>query len=163
PSDKLRYCVQRDEAGEGTLMGVTNPTAASITYDGLLDVLEKYDTKAMRYNNGVLTSEHAPRINPTFQVSGDGFQNKFIIDTPIDGYGRPAVYLSMMRLICANGLIGYSPTFRSELPTGKGENGVAFVLERVLEGFNNEEGYAALRQRFESATRSWASVNEANK
>jgi hypothetical protein len=163
PSDKVRYCVQRDESGEGTLMAVTNPTAASITYDDLLALLERYDTPAVRYDKGVLTSEHAPRINPTFQVSGDGFQNKFIIDTPIDGYGRPAVYLSMMRLICANGLIGYSPTFRSELPTGKGENGVAFVLERVLEGFNNEEGYAALRQRFESATRSWASVNEANK
>lgn len=163
PSDKVRYCVQRDGDGEGALLAVTNPAAGSITYDGLLGLLEKHDTSSMRYHNGILTSEHAPRINPTFQVSGDGFQNKFILDTPIDGYGRPAVYLSMMRLVCANGAVGYSPTFRSELPTGKGENGVAFVLERVLEGFNNEEGYAALRQRFESATKSWASVNEANR
>ena len=84
-------------------------------------------------------------------MSGDSFQNKFIIETPIDGYGRPSVYLSMLRLICSNGMVGYSPTFRSELATGKGENGVSFVLERVLEGFNNEDGYAALRQRFESA------------
>ena len=34
------------------------------------------------------------------------------------------------------------------------------ALMRVLEGFNNEEGYAALRQRFESAATSWASVYE---
>jgi hypothetical protein len=34
---------------------------------------------------------------------------------------------------------------------------------RVLDGFNNEEGYAAMRQRFESAARSWASVNEVNR
>src|SRR5262249_28352394 len=32
-----------------------------------------------------------------------------------------------------------------------------------LEGFNNEDGFAALRQRFESSSRSWASVNETNK
>jgi hypothetical protein len=51
-------------------------------------------------------SEHAPRYNPTFQIARDGFQNKFVLDTPIDGYGRPAVYLSMLRLICANGLVG---------------------------------------------------------
>jgi hypothetical protein len=43
---------------------------------------------------------------------------------------------------------------------GKGEKGVGFTLMRVLDGFNNEEGYAALRQRFEAATRSWASVHE---
>src|SRR5262249_32647936 len=84
-------------------------------------------------------------------------------ETPIDGYGRPAVYLSLLRLVCSNGAVGYSPTFRSELSVGKGEGGVSFALERVLEGFNNEDGYAALRQRFESAARSWASVHEANR
>src|SRR5262249_12358534 len=33
-------------------------------------------------------------------------------------------------------------------------------IVRALEGFNNEEGFAALRQRFEAAARSWASVYE---
>ena len=46
---------------------------------------------------------------------------------------------------------------------GRGGTDVDYALVRALEGFNNEEGYAALRQRFESATTSWASVNEANK
>jgi hypothetical protein len=73
------------------------------------------------------------------------------------------VYLSLLRLICSNGAVGYSPVFRSELSVGKGEDGVAFALQRVLDGFNNEDGYAALRQRFEAATRSWASVNEVNR
>ena len=98
-----------------------------------------------------------------FQVAGDSFQNKFVIDTPIDGFGRPSVYLSLLRLICSNGAVGYSPAFRSELSVGKGDDGVAFALTRVLDGFNNEDGYAALRQRFESATKSWASVNEVNR
>jgi hypothetical protein len=161
PDDKLRWCLDTPEQGPSTLLAVTSPTAASITHDDLLDLLGKRGADNIRYSKGVVTSEHAPRLNPVFQVAGDGFQNKFVLDTPIDGYGRPAVYLSMLRLICSNGMIGYSPTFRSELSTGKGEAGVGFVLERVLDGFNNEDGYAALRQRFESASKSWASVHEA--
>jgi hypothetical protein len=163
PDDKIRWCIETEDGRPDTLLAVTNPTAASITYDDLMDLLGDHGAQTTRYSKGVVTSEHAPRFNPVFQVSGDGFQNKFIIDTPIDGYGRPAVYLSMLRLICSNGLVGYGPTFRSEVSTGKGESGVRFVLERVLGGFNNEDGYAALRQRFESAAKSWASVHEATR
>jgi hypothetical protein len=164
PNDQIRWCLEGAEDGSSpTLLAVTSPQAAAITHDDLLDLLHRNGTQATRYARGIVTSEHAPRLNPTFEVSGDGFQNKFIIETPIDGYGRPSVYLSMLRLICSNGMVGYSPTFRSELATGKGEGGVSFVLERVLDGFNNEDGYAALRQRFESATRSWASVHEATR
>ena len=32
---------------------------------------------------------------------------------------------------------------------------------RALDGFRSDEGYAALRQRFEAAAKSWASVYEA--
>ncbi|MGL4554675.1 MAG: DUF932 domain-containing protein, partial [Gemmataceae bacterium] len=162
PSDKVQWCVENGDK-DATLLAVTNPSAANMRHDDLMELLDKRGAGEVRYARGVVTSEHAPRLNPTFQIAGDGFQNKFILDTPIDGYGRPAVYLSMLRLICANGLVGYSPTFRSELSVGKGENGISFALERVLGGFNNEEGYSALRQRFEGATKSWASVAEANK
>jgi hypothetical protein len=163
-SDTIRWCLETDRDGPGgTLLAVTNPAAALIRHDDLVELLRKYRTKAIRYHDGVITSEHEPRLNPVFQVAGDGFQNKYLLDTPVDGYGRPAAYLSLLRLVCSNGLVGYSPTFRSELAVGKGEGGVAFVLERVLEGFNNEDGYAALRQRFESASRSWASVHEAGR
>jgi hypothetical protein len=163
PDDKIRWCLETHEGGQDTLLAVTNPTAALIAYDDLMDLLGDHGAGEIRYSKGIVTSEHSPKLNPVFQVSGDGFQNKFILDTPIDGYGRPAVFLSMLRLICANGLVGYSPTFRSELSTGRGDGGVRFVLERVLGGFNNEDGYAALRQRFESASKSWASVHEATR
>ena len=163
-NDCVRWCLEADREGPGgTLLAVTNPTSALITHDDLLGLLGKYQTKTTRYHNGVITSEHEPRLNPIFPVAGDGFQNKYLLDTPVDGYGRPAVYLSLLRLVCSNGLVGYTPTFRSELSVGKGDDGTAFALERVLEGFNNEDGYAALRQRFESATRSWASVHEAGR
>jgi hypothetical protein len=163
PNDRIRWCLERGEDGTGSLLAVTTPGAALIRHDDLLELLGRYGTPEVKYANGVVSSQHAPRLGGTFEVAGDGFQNKFILDTPIDGFGRPSVYLSLLRLICSNGAVGYSPAFRSELSVGKGEGGVVFALLRVLDGFNNEDGYAALRQRFVSATRSWASVNEVNR
>jgi hypothetical protein len=163
PNDRARWCLERDAEGSGTLLAVTNPGAALIQHDDLMGLLGRYDSHDVSYSHGVVSSRHAPRLNATFHVAGDGFQNKFVLDTPVDGFGRPAVYLSLLRLVCSNGAVGYSPSFRSELSVGRGDGGVAFALERVLDGFNNEDGYAALRQRFESATKSWASVNEVNR
>jgi hypothetical protein len=165
PNDQVRWCLQRTDDGEGSpqLLAVTNPTAALIQHDDLCELLDKRGAQATRYHNGVISSDHEPRLNPVFQVSGDGFRNKFVIDTPIDGFGKPSVYLAMMRLICSNGAIAMTPAFRSELAVGRGDGGVAFALTRVLDGFNNEDGYAAMRDRFEAAAKSWASVHEVNR
>jgi hypothetical protein len=162
-NDQVRWCVERNADGRNRLLAVTSPTAALVEHDELVNLLDKYDAQEVGYSDGVVTSRHAPRMDSGFSVGGDGFQNRFIISTPIDGFGRPSVYLSLLRLICSNGAVGYSPAFRSELSVGRGNEGVAFALTRVLDSFNNEDGYAALRQRFESATKSWASVNEVSK
>lgn len=161
--DQIRLCVERAGDTPGKLLAVTNPRQAVMKHQDLMHILGKHSGEEVKYSRGVVSSQHNPRSTGTFQVSGDGFKNKFILDMPIDGYGKPSVYLSLLRLICSNGAIGYSPAFRSELNVGKGDDGVHFALARVLEGFNNEDGFAALRQRFESAARSWASVNETNK
>lgn len=161
--DELRLCIERDGDGVGRLQAVTNPRQAVMRHADLMAILARYGAEEVTYSRGVVTSRHNPRTSGTFQVAGDGFKNKFILDTPIDGYGKPSVYLSLLRLICSNGAIGYSSAFRSEINVGKGDDGVHFALTRVLEGFNNDDGFAALRQRFESGSRSWASVNETNK
>jgi hypothetical protein len=163
PNDHIRWCVERSSSGVNRLLAVTNPSAALMAYEDLLELLHRYDITDVRYSDGIVRSRHAPRWSDTFHIGGDGFQNKFVLDTPIDGFGRPSVYLSLLRLVCSNGAVGYSPAFRSELSVGRGDDGVLFALTRVLDGFNNEEGFAALRQRFEAATRSWASVYEVNR
>lgn len=164
PNDELRWCLERSGKKQApTLLAVTNPRSATITHDDLSDLLDRYGTDEVSYAKGVVRSTHAPRHNAPFQIGGDEFQSKFVIDTPIDGFGRPAIYLSLLRQICSNGAIAYTPAFRSELNIGKGTDGATFALVRALEGFNNEEGFAALRQRFDSATKSWASVNEVNR
>jgi hypothetical protein len=160
PDDRVRWCLERDPDGSGTLLAVTSPTTALMPHDELIGLLQRYGAQETKYTNGVVSSRHQPRLGGTFQVAGDGFQNRFVIDTPVDGFGRPSVYLSLLRLVCSNGAVGFSRAFRSELAVGRGADGVAFALTRVLDGFNNEDGYAALRQRFEAAAKSWASVHE---
>jgi len=59
-------------------------------------------------------------------------------------------------------MIGFAKAFRSQLSIGKGGEDVTPAITRALDGFGNDEGYAALRQRMEAATTSWASVYESN-
>ena len=164
PNDELRWCVENTPTATlPTMLAVTNPRTAAVRHDDLCALLNRFGNEETSYTNGILRSTHAPRYDAPFSIGGDDFRSKFVIDTPIDGFGRPAIYLSLLRQICSNGAIAFAPAFRSELSTGKGVDGATFALVRALEGFNNEEGFAALRQRFESATRSWASVNEVNR
>lgn len=115
------------------------------------------------YDTGLIRSIHKPRHDPGFTIAGDVFNNRFVIDTPIDGYGKPSVYLMILRQVCTNGAIGYSRMFKADLALGKKEDSYDYAFARAIEGYNNEEGFGALRQRFESAAKSWASLNEANK
>ncbi len=116
------------------------------------------------YDTGVIRSFHTPRNNGgDFNIAGDSFLNRFVMDTPIDGYGKPSIYLMLLREICTNGAIGYARAFRSDINTGKGEDNFEYALTRAFEGYNNEEGFQCIRSRFESAAKSWASINEVNK
>jgi hypothetical protein len=161
PDHKLRYCIEQRPSGDDLLLGVSNPKASLMNSENLLGILEEYGNCGVEYSNGVITSQHSLRADTDFKIAGDLFQNRYVLETPIDGCGKPSIYLSLLRLRCSNGAVGYSPTFRSELSLGKGENRAEFAIERALDGFNNEEGFAAMRQRFESAANSWASMHEA--
>ena len=164
PNDEVRYCLElKDDGGTPKLLGVSNPQAAVIRHYDLENLLARYRTKEQSYHDGVVRSFHAPRHSSPFAIGGDGFEAQYVIETPIDACGRPAVYLALLRQICSNGAIARTPAFRSEINLGRGSVDPTFGLERALEGFNNEEGFAALRQRFESATKSWASVHEVSR
>lgn len=161
PDDTLRFCVDRTGKAD-QLLAVTSTNSAVINYKELKDMLNRHGAEDHKYTNGVISSTHRLRHDVPVSIAGDDFRSKYVIDTPIDGFGRPAVYLAMMRLICTNGAVAMTPVFRSELNCGKSTKGSTFALERAVEGFNNEEGFSALHQRFDSASKSYASVNEAN-
>jgi hypothetical protein len=92
------------------------------------------------------------------RIGPDTFRDEYVVDVPVDGYGGPSTYLSMFRIICSNGAVARVPEFRSDIVTGKDEP--VHALSRALDTFSNDEGFSALRERYESAQRSPASVRE---
>lgn len=159
-NDHVRVCVERGKNSKSRLLAVSNPKKPIVPYDDIMGIVGDSSVKT-DYSNGILMSTHVPRSGSnSFNVNGDLFENQFVMHTPIDGYGKPSVYLALLRQICENGMVGFSKAFRSQITLGKGDDNVAFALTRVLDQFGNDEGYAALRNRIESSAQSWASVNE---
>ena len=163
-NDRMRLCIERgvdDNGPVNRLMAVSNPTKPLVVYDELTEMLDRYDGQSINYSNGIVESTHTPRAGGTrFDVLGDLFENRFIMQTPIDGYGAPNLYLSLLRIACLNGMVGYSKVFRSSLALGKGSDDVTPSMTRALDGFSNDEGYSAMRDRIENAGKSWCSVLE---
>ena len=159
--DAFRFCIANRMNGKrqrSELQAITNLKRPVIRYNEIVDLLERNGGKDIRYHNGLVHSTHAPRGGSReFQIGGDQFRDRFCMETPIDGYGHPRLFLSIMRLVCSNGMVGYSRTFRSDIPVGKHMD---HCITRALESFDNGDGYSALRQRFQSSQTSWASVHE---
>lgn len=163
PSDVVRYCIE--ETGvKPKLLALTNPNQPYVNYDSLVGLLMEPKNKIATnptYAEGIVRSTHNTIVPFSSQIKGDTFNTQFVVDTPIDGFGRPSIYVSLLRLVCANGAIGYSPKFRTEVSVGKGKDNLLFSLERAFESFANEEGHGALISRFETSASTWASVSEA--
>lgn len=163
PNDRLRFCVEVT-GDKKRLLAVSNPAKPLVTHDDIMEATERYNGKNMVYHDGIMEAIHAPvRGDLSFDVSGDVFNQKFLMSTPIDGYGAPSMYLALLREVCRNGTVAYAKSFKTTLSLGKGDENIMPSLVRTLEGFNHEEGYAALRHRIESAATSWASVYESQR
>ena len=156
--DRVRYCIATDEEGQGRLLAVTNPKRPVISYHEVNDLVARFDGRDVTYHDGIVTSTHTPRGGERpFDIRGDRFEHRFMMETPVDGFRHPKIYLSFLRQVCSNGAIGYGRAFRSDVSLGKD---IGHCIARALDSYDNDEGYAALRQRFESAQTSWASVRE---
>lgn len=163
-SDKVRVCVETKALDGGkerkTALAATGVDRPLLKHDELVGLMKEFGGDQVQYSSGILSSVHAPRLDGgDFKVAGDDFCNRFQLQAPVDGFGNPNLYLMLLRQICGNGAVALTKAFRSQVAVGKGENSV-FALTKALEGFNNEEGFAAIRERFESAANSWASVYE---
>ncbi|MEM7316725.1 MAG: DUF932 domain-containing protein [Planctomycetota bacterium] len=155
----FRVCIERrPQEKADRLLAATSLNRPVIRYGEIRDLVKRYGGSHIEYNEGLLRSTHQPLgSNRQFTVGADQFQDRFTLETPIDGFGHPRLFLSLLRLVCENGAIGYSRAFRSDIPVGKNMD---HCISRALQSFDNGDGYVALRQRFESAQTSWASVSE---
>ena len=160
-NDAFRFCIANrtfEGRQKAELLAVTNISRPVIRYEEIQELIEQYGGTDVRYHEGLVISTHEPRGGTRdVRIGGDQFQDRFCLETPVDGYGHPKLFLSMLRLVCQNGMIGYAKAFRSDIPVGKKMN---YCISRALESFDNGDGYSAIRQRFESSQRSWASIHE---
>lgn len=161
--DDIRLCIEADEeSGVSTLLAVSNPRKPIVGYDGLMEILANNGCEdEVTYHGGIVESVHTPRMQQSITLGGDLFHNRFTMATPIDGYGLPTTFLMLLRQVCSNGLVAYSPMFKSSVPLGKVEDDISFAIVRAIDQYSNEEGFAALHSRITSSMSSWTSVNEA--
>ncbi len=155
--ERFQYCIERQRK-RARLLAVIRPGRPVVDYKTARDLISTYDGQNVVYRDGIISGTHAPRSGEhTVRIGGDRFQNRFVMQTPVDGYGLPKIHLALLRLECTNGMVGYTRSFRSDINPG---NDPAYSIRRALETYDNDSGYAALWQRFESAQTSWASLRE---
>lgn len=161
--DTIRLCIEGSGADK-TLLGATGSNRPIIIYDDLLELLREFDKDSeIKYSNGIVSTTHAPRSGATqFDIGPDKFSNRFEVFCPVDGYGAPNIYLSLLRWVCSNGAIGFAKAFQTSLNIGSGQDSIQHALRRAFESFSNDEGYALMRDRFSAAQQSQASVREYN-
>jgi hypothetical protein len=166
PSDEVKLCIQETARGaevpEGwkpKLLSVSHAEKPMIHDDQLIKVLYNLNAQDITYRSGIVVSHHELRRPMDFIIGGDKFTTKLTVETPIDGYGRPNVFLAMKCDSNQCDLTAYSKTFQSGIIIG-GKETADYTLERAIENFNNEDGFAAFKQRLGAAQNSWASVHE---
>jgi hypothetical protein len=156
-----RATVRLTTDGERAL-GMSNPAKPYVRPQELCRLLRGQRDRLvnLEYRDGVVRSTH--RLDEAeWNVGRDAFASTFMFETPVDGVGLPSVYLSVIRMICTNGMIGYAPAFRTSIQLGKDLlDGAEGPLGRAMDCFSNEEGYAAFRERLDAARKSEASVYE---
>jgi len=159
PCETFRYCLETKENGNSNILAISPPSRPLIEYEEVLDLIGRYEGDDITYHEGVVRSTHAPRSGEhPVEIGGDGFKNRYVLTVPIDGHGLPKIHLALLRLLCTNGAIGHHRAFRTDINLGKD---IKYSVGRVLDRYDNDNGYAALWQRFESAQNSWASLREA--
>ena len=148
-------------AADGRLLSCTQPTKPILQVSQVRRLVDKFGGTDPSYAQGVVTARFDCPFPLDFNVAGDGFRTQFQMSMPIDGFGLPAAYLALLRLICANGLVGVAPAFKTVFQLSRGESDLTAVLDRAMDTFNNEEGFHSFKLRVEAAAKSWGSLAEA--
>ena len=124
-------------------------------------ILTSRGGEKVSYSDGVVSATFTPRSGQrAFEIGGDEFKNRYSVKVPIDGLGDPQAFLSLLRLVCSNGMVAMAPAFRSVIAVGS--QGGAYSVDRFLQSYDNVRGFDILQSRMDQATQSWASIREAH-
>lgn len=173
--DKVRLALQQNKDNSMTALAAIKPSKPYVEAYDLYSMLKKMDIpdEEIGYTLGVVRSTHVPSVmgNTEVDLAGDAAVRRFVMDVPIDGYGAPSAYLTIIRQICSNGMIGEAPAFRSQVnigDQGKSINGNIIhdaipTIRKFIESHNNEEGFSVMTDRMRTAADTPASLDEFNR
>lgn len=155
---QLRFTLEHGAEADPRLLGVTDVSAPVIDIEGARALLSAHGAQRVTYQDGRISSMHVPASGPGgFRIGPDDFENRFSLELPLDGLGEPRIYTVLLRLICANGAVAQKAIFQSDVRLG---DDPWHAVDRALASYADADGFSAMRQRFESAQRSWASLDE---
>ncbi len=155
PDTELRFSLDTDSK---RLLAVSSPKKIPIRAEVSDGLFRKYKARDIQYVNGILTGTFIPQSgSKALKIGPDEFRNEYVLDVPVDGYGAPSIYLSLLRIVCENGAIARAPAFKSDLVVGKDP---AYNLARSIDTFDSDDGYSAVRQRYLAAQKAPASLRE---
>lgn len=146
-----------------TLLAMTEPTKSIADFKTIMKLIDDKNGYNLSYSNGVITSHHGLVNDTPIKIGSEEHRPRIAVQTSIDGYGLPNVYLALLRQVCSNGAVAMSSAFKTQVKVGKKQDDndtVEFALERMFDSFSNDEGFDALIQRFDSARTAPLSVRE---
>lgn len=154
----LRFAVEHLSGREPRLLAVSSPKAPLLQRDDAVNIIDANGGSGVMYSDGRLHSAHVPADGPNaFRIGPDKFEQRFAVDVPLDGLGMPTIHPMLLRLVCVNGAVALQRALRSDIRLGERPE---HALDRALSSFGNADGFSAMRQRFERAQNSFASIDE---
>lgn len=162
---KLQNARLVEDTKKKKLLGISDGHMGLVRFNELISVLAEREATDVEYHDGIISSTHTLPSAPGLDIAGEEFVPKIVVETPIDGFGDPNIFLSMMRLACINGVIARSTAFRTrvQLARNQGASSATFQLARVFDSFSNDEGFDALAERIQTSRQTWLSLNEAHR
>lgn len=150
-----------ENANSKRILGISNPLDRIFEYNELVNFLKEQGALDIKYNDGIVSAMFTPQGgDQDFQIGLDKFQQRFELRTAVDGIGQSKINLSLLRLVCLNGMTALSPVFSSPLNIGKEDP--YHSLNRALENYSNDDGFGLLENKMSDAQDALASVHECN-
>ena len=144
-------------------LAITSMDKNPFNMSEIKSIINKTDPISFRYNDGILSLSYAPKIqDEVFDVMGDRYNKRFVVEIPLDAYGDAFSYLSIIRIICQNGMYLSNKLFSSRVKLGTKNDKVSrdFIFSNYVSSFNDSDGYDAISERLEIAMGSKASLKE---
>ena len=154
----LKLTVESSKDQPARALALAGANREVVPQKQIVNLFNEHKGRDIKYKDGVITAVFTPPSGvQDINIGNDKYRNNYVMTVPLDGYGMPKIHLSLLRLLCTNGIFGYGKAFESGITA---VHDPMAVLGRVLDAYDNDQGFDALASRIEKAQQSYASFRE---